>query len=209
VARNLDPKCAQCRRAGVKLFLKGERCNSAKCAMVKRNYPPGVHGVKGRGKLTSYGEQLAEKQKAKRIFGILEKQFKKYYHQAARMKGEAGDNLLRLLEMRLDNVVYRLGFAESRVQARQMVSHGLLEVNGKKVDISSFQVKIGDQITLRSKSQKSKLFSNIEEKLSKAQVPSWLALEAKSLSGKILDYPKKDEMESTFDPQIVIEFYSR
>ncbi|MFA5358491.1 MAG: 30S ribosomal protein S4 [Patescibacteria group bacterium] len=209
MARKLDAKCARCRRAGAKLFLKGERCNTAKCAIVKRNYPPGIHGVKGRGKSTGYGEQLTEKQKAKRIYGILEKQFSKYYVMATNTKGDANLELLRLLEMRLDSVVYRLGFAASRTQARQLVLHGHFVVNGKKVNIPSFQVKVGDKISVSTKAQKSKIFANLSEKLGKANIPSWLALEGKNLEGKVLNKPAREEIDTSFDIKAIIEFYSR
>lgn len=209
MARNLDSRCAKCRRSGVKLFLKGERCNSAKCAIIKRNYAPGVHGPKGRGKLTDFGQQLMEKQKAKWTYGILEKQFLTYYDEATRKTGEAGENLLQLLEMRLDNVVFRLGFAPSRAEARQVVNHGAFTVNGKHVDIPSFQVRVGEVIALSPSGQKSKLFANLKETLDKKQAPSWLSLDAKNLSGKVLDKPKGQELENVFDVRSIIEFYSR
>ncbi|MFA6534390.1 MAG: 30S ribosomal protein S4 [Patescibacteria group bacterium] len=209
MGRKLDSTCSQCRRTGVKLFLKGDLCLSSKCTLVKRNYPPGVHGVKGRSKLTSYGEQLQEKQKAKRIYGILEKQFSKYYREASRRGGENGENLMQILEMRLDNVVYRLGFAASRPQARQMVSHGFFTIKDKKVNIPSYQVRIGEVIALSAKAKKSKLFQTIQERLTKALVPSWLGLEPSKLSAKVLDKPKAAEMENSFSVKSIIEFYSR
>lgn len=203
MGRNLAPKHKKCRRFGIKL------CSSVKCPMMRRNYPPGVHGPKGRPKMTGYGEQLAEKQKAKLVYGLLERQFAKYYKQASERPGDAGANLLQQLEMRLDNVVYRLGLAMSRPQARQFVNHALCEVNGKKVDIPSYQVKIGEVIGLRAKSKKMNAFLGLEEKLDKVTPPSWLLLDAKNASGKVLDLPKKEEAENAFDVKAIIEFYSR
>jgi small subunit ribosomal protein S4 len=177
--------------------------------MVKRNYPPGVHGVKGRSKLTGFGDQLTEKQKAKRIYGILEQQFKKYYTTAIRQSGEAGENLLRLLEMRLDNIIYRLGFVSSRGQAREAVSHGLFMVNNRKVNIPSYQLKVGEIVAIRNKTNPPKLFANLEERITKAQIPSWLLLDANNLTGKILAKPQKAEVPTNFDIKAIIEFYSR
>ena len=161
MGKNLDNKCKQCRRLGEKLFLKGERCNSPKCAMVKRNYPPGFHGPKGRKRQTDYGLQLAEKQKVKKQYNILEKQLRLTLTKAEKRTGDAGKNLLRLLELRLDNAIYRLGFASSRVQARQLVNHGHFTVNGKKVNIPSYQVREGEVIQVKERSQKSKAFKEL------------------------------------------------
>jgi len=203
MARNLGPKHKKCRRYGVKL------CDSPKCPVVARNYPPGMHGAKGRGKLTGYGEQLAQKQMAKEVYGVFEKQFKKYYEKAMRQKGDVGENLLQQLEMRLDNIVYRLGFAVSRRQARQMTGHGLFLVNDRRVDIPSYQVKIGDSVKLKEQVKKSRLFENIEEKIKQQEMPSWLSLDENSLTGKVLDKPKLDEISSVFDVKTIIEFYSK
>jgi len=160
MGRNLDAKCKQCRRIGEKLFLKGERCDSPKCAMVKRNYPPGFHGQKGKKRQSDYGLQLAEKQKAKKQYNLLEKQFKLTFSKAQKQTGDAGENLLKLLETRLDNVVFRLGIATSRTQARQFVGHGHIRVNDKKVDIPSFQVKQGDVVRVKSSSKNISILEN-------------------------------------------------
>jgi len=209
MAKDLDPKCKKCRRAGEKLFLKGEKCSSPKCVFIKRNYPPGLHGVKKRKFLTNYGQQLLEKQKAKRTYGLLEKQFKNYYQKAVKKQGNTAELLLQLLEMRLDNVVYRLGLASSRKQARQLVNHGHFAVNNKKVNIPSFQVKAKDIISLKSGKEKTKVFVNIDKNLAKWETPSWIDLNAKELQGKILDKPTLEEIKSQFNPTLIVEFYSR
>jgi len=209
MAKNLDPKCKQCRREGEKLMLKGERCNSPKCAMVKKNYPPGVHGPKGRGRQSDYSLQLREKQKAKRLYNLLEKQFKITFNKANKQKGDTGENLLKILETRLDNVVYRLGFADSRSQARQLVSHGHFTVNDKKVNIPSYQVKTGDIIKIKQSSKKNKIFNNLDKKLKKVEIPSWLDFNSKELSGKVLHQPSKDDLEMKINTQMIVEFYSR
>lgn len=204
------PKCRLCRREGEKLFLKGERCNTQKCAMTKRNYPPGIAGKNQGGQRgTEFGKQLRAKQKAKRIYGILERQFRKYYEIADNKDGVTGDILLQLLEQRLDNVVYRLGIAPSRRSARQMVSHGIVEVNGIKVTIPSYQVKEGDEISVRKTKKEKKLFEHIEERLKNTNIPSWLHLDKAALKGKILHSPKREEIESTIDVQLIVEYYSR
>ena len=209
MAKNLDPKCKQCRREGEKLFLKGDRCNSPKCAMVKKNYPPGIHGAKGRRRQSDYSLQLREKQKAKKLYNLLEKQFKITFNKASQQKGDAGENLLKALETRLDNVIYRLSFAFSRSQARQLVNHGHFTVNDKKVNIPSYQVKSGDVIKIRLSSQKNKAFNNLSEKLKKAEVPGWLNLNQKELTGKVLHQPSKDDVEMKINKQMIVEFYSR
>lgn len=209
MGRRIGPRAKLARRYGVNLFSTGAESTSLSRTLAKRNYPPGVHGIKGRPKLTGYGEQLVEKQKAKIMYGLMERQFKGCYLQATKEKGNAADNLLRILESRLDNVVYRLGLAKTRAQARQMVTHGLIDVNAKKVDIPSFKVKIGDEVGIRENKKKSKLFENIEERLKAGEVPSWLSLDDKKLSGKVLDMPTKEEKESLFDIKAIIEFYSR
>lgn len=207
MSKNLDPKCKQCRRAGEKLFLKGERCNTPKCAIVKRNFPPGIHGVKGKSRQSEYGMQLQEKQKIKKEYGLLEKQFGLTFEKAKKQTGQAGENLLKLLETRLDNAVYRLGFASSRRQARQLVNHGHFNVNDKKVNIPSYQVREGDVISIKNK--KLKAFSGMEEKLKKAQVPGWLSLNAAELSGKILHKPNAEDVKTGFNVQMIVEFYSK
>jgi len=209
MAKNLDSKCKLCRREGEKLFLKGDRCYSPKCAMVKKNYPPGIHGVKGRGRQSDYSVQLREKQKAKRLYNLLEKQFKITYIKAAKQKGDAGENLLKLLETRLDNVIYRLGFACSRSQARELVSHGHFFINNKKVNIPSYQVKTGDIISIKVSSKKNKIFNNLVERLKKVDLPSWLNLNNEELIGKVLHLPKKEDIELKVNTQMIVEFYSR
>lgn len=205
----LDPKCKQCRRAGEKLFLKGERCTSSKCAIIKRNYPPGLHGIKGKKFLTNYGQQLKEKQKAKRIYGLLEKQFKNYYTKAVKKKGDTGELLVQLLEMRLDNIIYRLGLAKSRRQARQLVSHGYFTVNGKKVTIPSYQVKAKDSITIKPGKEKAKLFDNLSKSLEKHELPTWLDFNIKENKARVVNTPTLEEMKPPFNPTLIVEFYSR
>lgn len=209
MARNLDAKCRQCRRVGEKLFLKGERCFSAKCAIVKRNYPPGVHGGKGRTRQTEYGLQLQEKQKAMKEYRLLEKQFRLTFERAQQLTGNAGENFFKLLESRLDNTVYRLGLSASRDLARQLVTHGHVLVNGKKVTIPSYRLKTGDVVKIKESSRRKKVFSNLGEKLKKATLPSWLDLNAAELSGKVLHLPKETDLPQNINPQMIVEFYSR
>ena len=210
MARNLDPKCKQCRRAGEKLFLKGERCFTPKCAVVRRNYPPGIHGIKGgKKKLSEYGFQLREKQKAKKEYGLMEGQFKLTFKKAKEQKGDMSENFLKLLETRLDNVVYRLGFASSRSQARILVSHGHFLVDDKKVNIPSYNLKKGHVIKIKQSSQRKKIFNILPEKLKKTEAPAWLNLDAKELTGKILHSPVLNEIKTNIDAQAVIGFYSR
>ncbi len=209
MARNLNPKCKQCRREAQKLFLKGDRCYSPKCAMVKRNFPPGAHGIKGYPRLSGYGIQLREKQKAKKIYRILEAQFKNYFKKANKNKENTEEILLQLLEMRLDNVIYRAGFARSRDLARQLVSHNHFLVNNKKIDIPSYQLKVGDIISLSEKSKKSKIFANLKEQLKKTELVSWLSLDLDKLEIKITDKPKMEDAKKEFDPKLIVEFYSR
>lgn len=207
--------CSKCRRAGEKLFLKGEKCFSPKCALIKRNYTPGMHGPdKKPGRLTSYGEQLKEKQKAKRTYGLRETQFSNYVNKASKESGNTTESLIRFLEMRLDNVVYRLGLAKSRRMGRQIVSHAHVLVNGKKVNIPSFQVKPNQIISLSEKVlERKKIFENILPNIGKQEVPVWLVLEAdkiaKKINGKVLGYPKLEDVTLEFDPKKIIEFYSR
>ncbi len=209
MSKYLGPKCKLCRRAGEKLMLKGERCNSPKCAMVKRNYPPGFHGPKGRGKISDYGQQLLEKQKAKRIYNLLEKQFKLTFLKAQKMKGNTGDNLLQLLEMRLDNVIYRLGLAVSRSQARQLVNHGLFAVNNRGVNIPSYMVKEGDVIEVKKNKRNAKIFKNIENKIKPENIPGWLNFDIKKLSAKVLHKPSREDVKEKINTQMIVEFYSR
>jgi small subunit ribosomal protein S4 len=209
MARDLSPKCKKCRREGKKLFLKGERCYGVKCAMIKRPYAPGEHGQSRsrRMGLSEYGIQLREKQKVKRTYGVLEKQFKKYYEMASRMKGNTGSLLSSLLERRLDNVVYRLGFAESRNKARQLVNHGHFLLNGKKVDIPSCLIKEGDIISL--KNEEEKCFQDLKKTLKNYKTPSWLSLEYQKLQGKVISLPIAKEIDSEIDIHLVIEHYSK
>ena len=207
MGRNLDPKCKQCRREGRKLFLKGERCFGPKCAMVRRAYPPGQHGQDRKRGLSEYGIQLREKQKVRRIYGLMEKQFKKYFYEASRLKGDTGNIFLSLLERRLDNVVYRLGFASSRNLARQLINHGHFLVNGKKVDIPSYLVKEGDVIAVKNK--KLAVFDNLENSLKNYQFPSWLLPDLKKMEGKVLSVPTRREIDLAADTQLIVEYYSR
>lgn len=210
MSKYLGPKCKLCRREGEKLMLKGERCRTAKCAIVKKNYPPGIHGPKGRGNRPSgYSMQLREKQKAKRIYNLLEKQFKISFDRATKQKGDAGENLLRILETRLDNVIYRLGIAESRAQARTMVSHGHFKVNDKKVNIPSYNVKPGDIIKIKESSRTGKQFANLGERLKKIEIPGWLNFEIKDFSAKVLHQPAKENFEMKVNAPMIVEFYSR
>jgi len=209
MGRNIDSKCKQCRRIGEKLFLKGDRCSTPKCAMVKRNYAPGFHGPKGHKRLSDYGLQLQEKQKAKKYYGLLEKQFRLTYAKASREKGDAGKNFLRLLETRLDNVIYRLGWASSRAQARQLVNHGHFLVNGRKASIPSFIVKEGQIIKIRKSSQSNHFFRNVGEKIKKADRPSWLNFDTTDLSAKILHEPKDTDLPQNINVPMIIEYYSK
>src|SRR5439155_15763797 len=190
MARYADAKCRLCRREGIKLFLKGARCFTDKCAIERRNYPPGQHGL-NRGKLTPYGVQLREKQKAKRIYGVLEGQFRRYFHAAEREKGVTGENLLRLLELRLDNVVYRLGFAASRRESRQMVAHGHFSVNGRKVSVPSYLVKVGDTVQLRGSKHEVRVDDNMNA--GRGAVPQWLEVDGPGRRGVVRGLPLRED----------------
>lgn len=208
MARTIQPDCRQCRREGCKLFLKGERCTSKKCAMERRPVIPGQHGnSKRRVAFSEYGTQLREKQKVKRMYGILEKQFREYYETAERMKGVTGENMLSLIERRLDNVVYRMGIGASRKQCRQIVNHGHITVNGKRVDIASFLVKQGDVIAIKENKQDIDTFKALRE--TKIVTPKWLEFDPATLSGKILALPKREDIDSDIKEQLIIELYSR
>ncbi|MDZ7611516.1 MAG: 30S ribosomal protein S4 [Candidatus Moranbacteria bacterium] len=211
MATNGESKCKLCRRAGEKLFLKGEKCATPKCPVVRKPYAPGVHGGKGRQKsLSEYGKQLLQKQKVRRIYGVSEKQFRKHLKEATSKKGVAGDNLVGRLELRLDNVVFRLGLADSRARARQIVKHGHFIINGKKLDIPSACLKVGDEISIKQTKLEKKYFADKKMILGKnAGTPSWLSLDPKKMTGKILAAPVKDETEVSVDMQEVVEFYSR
>jgi len=204
-------KCTLCRRAGEKLFLKGDRCLSPKCAMVKRPYAPGAHG-QSRGKAPSeFGRQLAMKQKIKRTYGVRERQFRKHFEEAAKRSGVTGDMLLSRLERRLDNVIYRLGMASSRAQARQLVGHGYFSINGKKTDIPSCEVSAKDRIALRDEKKEKKFVTLLAEyrKTKQEDVPGWLAMDEKKWEGVMLSEPTREHIEADLNPQLVVEFYSK
>ena len=211
MARYTDAVCKLCRREGEKLFLKGERCFSPKCAIERRPYIPGQHGKKGtfRRKMSDFGIQLREKQKARRIYGVLERQFRKYFEEAQRTPGLTGENLLATLERRLDNVVYRLGFADSRPQARQIVNHGHVYVNGRKLDIPGALVSEGDVITVRPHSRENEYFKTLAEAIGTKAVPSWLTVNAGEMSGRITALPGRGDIDTTINEQLIVEYYSR
>jgi len=206
MARYTDANCRLCRREGQKLFLKGDRCYGVKCAMEKRNFPPGQHG-QGRKKTSEYGLQLREKQKAKRFYGLLETQFRNTFDKASAKKGMAGENLLIMLETRLDNVVFRLGFAASRKEARQLVVHGHFTVNGKKVDIPSYNVKAGDTIKIKEKSASSPKFKEIKEM--SINVPAWMSVDVSKLEGTIVSMPTRAEIDTPVAEHLIVELYSK
>jgi small subunit ribosomal protein S4 len=208
VARYSDPVCRLCRREGMKLFLKGDRCFKDKCAIERRNYAPGQHGRR-RSKVLGYGLQLREKQKVKRIYGLLERQFRLYFRRAARKTGITGESLLRQLEMRLDNVVYSLGFAASRAQARQLVRHGHIEVNGKKINVPSYQVRKGDAIQVREKSRKNEQIRQAVETASGRGIPPWLVLNPEQFLGTVTDLPKREDIRLPIQEQLIVELYSK
>ena len=208
MARYKDEQCRICRREGQKLFLKGSRCYSEKCSIARRNYGPGEHGQK-RNKLSEYGTQLREKQKTKSYYGVGEKQFRGYFQMASNKKGVTGDNLLQILESRLDNVVYRLGFGASRAQARQLVNHGQFEVNGKKVDIPSYLVKAGDVITVReNKKENATIKANVEANAARP-VPAWLELNNETLSGKVVRLASREDVDIPVEEHLIVELYSK
>jgi len=214
MARNTDAKCRKCRRAQEKLFLKGDRCGTPKCGMVRRAYIPGVHGKKGgsgKGRGSSeYGIQLSVKQKIKRIYGILEKQFRKHFKEVVNKKGITGNLLLERLEKRMDNVVYRMGFASSRAQARQLVNHGMFLVNGKKTNIPSREIKIGESISINPTKKNKNYFKNLELAIkNNKSFPSWISFNPETLEGKVSANPNKDEIGINVDAQVVVEYYSR
>jgi len=208
MARTIGAVCRLCRREGMQLFLKGERCFKDKCAVKRRNYAPGQHG-KRRIKLQGYGLQLREKQKVKRIYGVLERQFRLYFQRASARKGVTGENLLALLERRLDNVVYRLGFGASRSQARQLVNHGHFSVNGRKVDVASFQVRKGDVVELRPGSRRN---ATIQANLDTAQgrgIPNWLSLEPANFRGAVIGLPRREDITMPIQESLIVELYSK
>lgn len=208
MARYRDALCKLCRRDGEKLFLKGTRCTTDKCAIDKRKYPPGQHGQR-RGKLSDYAVQLKEKQKVKRIYGLLEKQFSKYFKEAEKKRGITGELLLQYLERRLDNIVYRIGFTSNRNQARQLVIHGHFRVNGKKVNIPSYNVKAGDVIAVHELSRKLSVFSENLQRQQHEGVLSWLEVNFTDFNGKVLHLPGRDDIPLAAKEQLIVEFYSR
>ncbi len=209
MARYTDSVCRLCRREGMKLFLKGDRCYSAKCAVTKRHTPPGQHGQARTRKQSEYGIQLREKQKCRRAYGVLESQFRKYFDMASNMRGVTGENMLGLLECRLDNVAYRLNLGESRAMARQIVLHGHIRVNGNKVDIPSYLIKVGDVITVRETSRDIPAFKALREQGAGKPVPKWLELNAETLTGKVVALPQRDDIDLTIEEHLIVEFYSR
>ena len=208
MARYTGAVCRLCRAEGMKLYLKGDRCYSGKCAFVTKGYAPGQHG-QGRKKVSEYGTQLREKQKVRRMYGVLEKQFRTYFAKAERQKGVTGENLLRLLELRLDNVVYRLGMASSRVDARQLVRHGHFTVNGRKVNIPSYLVKPGQVITVNGKSRKSPKFEEIGAAIAHRNAPQWLELDKDNMVGKVIALPVREDIDLPINEQLIVELYSR
>ena len=208
MARYSDPVCRLCRREGMKLFLKGDRCFKDKCAIERRAYAPGQHGRR-RSKVLGYGLQLREKQKVKRIYGLLERQFRLYFQAANQGTGITGENLLRKLEQRLDNVVYSLGFASSRAQGRQLVRHGHIEVNGKKLNIPSYQVRKGDAVQVREKSRKNEQIRQAVETASGRGVPTWLQLDGANFRGAVVDLPKREDIRLPIQEQLIVELYSK
>jgi len=209
LARYRGPVCRLCRREGMKLFLKGERCYKEKCAIERRNAPPGQHGAARRRKVRAYGLQLREKQKLRRVYGLLEGQFRRTFSEASRRKGVTGESMLQLLELRLDNVVYSLGFATSRNQARQLVRHGHINVDGRRVNIPSFRVRPGMEIVVREKSRTNEQIKEAIEFAQGRGIPSWLELDSDALQGKVTDLPVREDIRFPIQEQLIVELYSR
>lgn len=211
MARNIDPVCKLCRREGMKLYLKGERCFSPKCSFEKRSYAPGMHGKKGsfRHKESDFARQLREKQKARRIYGVQERQFRRYFRSALRVKGMTGVTLLALLERRLDNVVYRLGFADSRAQARQLIGHGHFMLNGRNHNVPSYLVEVGDVIEVRGNSRQNSYFKAIADRLGQRTLPEWLQRDESQLNGRIIGVPDRQAVDLPLNEQLIVEYYSR
>ena len=209
MARYVGAVCRLCRREGMKLFLKGERCYSEKCAIEKRNFPPGQHGKTRRAKLAGYGVQLREKQKVKRIYGVLEDQFRRYFETAERQRGITGETLLQLLERRLDNVAYRMGLATSRPQARQLVRHGHLQVNGRRADVPSYSVRVGDVVSVRPGSQKDVALQHALEEVKGRGLPEWLSFDVEKMSGRINVLPTREQINLPVQEQLIVELYSK
>lgn len=208
MAHYTGPVCRLCRRLGDKLYLKGEKCFSPKCPFERRPYPPGPRSMRRR-KVSDRGLQLREKQRARATYGVLERQFRRYYAEAARRHGVSGDNLLRILEMRLDNLVYRLGFADSRAQGRQVVLHGHVTVNGRKAHAPSHVLKVGDSVGWTPRGQRSQYFEIVKEQMAAKSVPSWLSVDAESMTGRVIAQPEIEEIAAKFSPATVVEYYSR
>lgn len=206
MGKTLKTTCKMCRREGVSL------CGKEKCALKRRNFPPGVHGpaqAMKKPRLSSYGLQLREKQKAKRLYNVMERQFRRYFEMATQKEGNTADFLIQTLERRLDNVVYRLGFAKTRRQARQMVGHGFITINGALVDIPSYSVRVGEVIEIKESKKQKGLTTGMSERLTKAETPRWLSLDAAKVSGKVTSLPEGEDLKSVFDPTLIVEFYSR
>ena len=212
MARNIEAVCRMCRREGEKLFLKGARCFTPKCAFEKRGFPPGMHGKSTSARpdrVSDYGKQLRAKQKARREYGVFERQFRRYYSEAQRVRGLTGMNLLQKLETRLDNVVYRLGFASSRAQARQLVNHGHFTVNGNRADIPSYDIHPDDVVTVTESSKDTVYFKNLKEEAEARTVPTWLACDVNNISGRVLRLPERSEIDGNLNEQLIVEYYSR
>ncbi|MFH0969404.1 MAG: 30S ribosomal protein S4 [Patescibacteria group bacterium] len=210
MARSTDSKCKKCRRAGEKLFLKGDRCGSPKCAMIRKPYAPGAHGKKVSRGQSEYGKQLAMKQRIKRIYGIFERQFRKHFEEIKNKQGVTGDLFVARLELRLDNVAYRMGFSPSRSGARQLISHGSIKVNGRKVDVPSFEVKVGDAVSINETKIGKNYFKNHSQVLkNKKDFPAWVQFDAEKMEGKVIAIPQRGDAGSVIDPQMVVEYYSR
>ena len=208
MARYKDARCKLCRREGMKLFLKGERCNTARCAFERRGYPPGEHG-KDMKKQTGYGIHLREKQKVRRIYGILERQFRKYFEKAAAIKGVTGENLLSLLERRFDNVVFRLGLAPSRSAARQLILHGHFRINDRMVNVPSYSLRAGDLVTVKEKSKENVIIKDSADKTKGRPIASWLELDRAKLAGKVITLPTRDAIGLPINEQLIVELYSK
>jgi small subunit ribosomal protein S4 len=209
MARNLDAKCRQCRREGEKLFLKGEKCFTDKCAVERRSYAPGQHGQKSGQRLSDYGKQLREKQKIRKIYGVLERQFRKTYAEASRSKGVTGERLLQLLETRLDSVAYRMGFGASRTESRQLVRHNGIHVNGKRVNIPSYQVRPGDVVEVAERAKAQLRVKAAAEAAESRGIPDWMEVDAKALKGTFKALPTRPELSSSVNESLVIELYSK
>jgi len=208
MGRHTEAVCRLCRREKDKLYLKGDRCFTDKCAVVRHAYPPGEHG-QGRQKFSEYGQQLREKQKARRIYGVYERQFRRYFKEADRRRGVTGEILLQLLESRLDSVVYRMGLARSRTEARQLINHGHFQVNGRKVDIPSFLTRIGDEVAVREKSRNKPVFKQIIEERDQHAIVEWLEADSEKLQGKVIRIPQREEIDVPVTEHLIVELYSR